>query len=291
LAYNLTSGGGKMDFLGKEQSPLNFEEWDQLEKAIIDVAKKTLVCRRFMPVVGPIGVGHQVISYDVYLGVEPGVCEVRPGEESEQCEPVRTVKRRHIVLPTIYKPFSISWMDLEYYRQFNLPIDTASAAAFATAVAEDTLIIHGNPKLEIEGLLTVEGRQTMSMSDWDVLGNAFNDISLGIAKLSEKGFYGDYYLILNPKDYFKLNRVYHNTGLLEIEQIRKLVKDIYYTPIMPESRALLISAGPQNMDIVIGLDFSLAYVESTNMVHHFRVMEIMAPRIKRLGAILVIGEK
>ena len=29
-----------MDFLGKEQSPLNFEEWDQLEKAIIDVAKK-----------------------------------------------------------------------------------------------------------------------------------------------------------------------------------------------------------------------------------------------------------
>ena len=158
-------------------------------------------------------------------------------------------------------------------------------------MAEDTLIIHGNPILEIEGLLTVEGRQTMSMSDWDVLGNAFNDISLGIAKLSEKGFYGDYYLILNPKDYFKLNRVYHNTGLLEIEQIRKLVKDIYYTPIMPESKALLISAGPQNMDIVIGLDFSLAYVESTNVVHNFRVMEIVAPRIKRPGAILVIGEK
>ena len=31
-----------------------------------------------MPVVGPIGVVHQVISFEVYLGVEPGVCEVRP---------------------------------------------------------------------------------------------------------------------------------------------------------------------------------------------------------------------
>ncbi|MDW8066940.1 MAG: family 1 encapsulin nanocompartment shell protein [Aquificaceae bacterium] len=282
-----------MDFLGRDQSPITFEEWAQLENAIIEVAKKTLICRRFMPVVGPIGVGHQVISYDVYLGVEPGVCEVRPGEESESCEPVRTGRRKHITLPTIYKPFSISWRDLEYFRQFNLPIETsqASAASFATAVAEDTLIIHGNPRLDIEGFLTVEGRQSMSMSDWDVLGNAFNDVSLAISKLSEKGFYGPYYLLLNPKEYFKLNRVYHNTGLLEIEQIKKLVSDVYYTPIVPENKAILVSAGPQNMDLVVALDFSLAYVESTNMVHHFRVMEIVAPRIKRPGSIMVIGEK
>ncbi|MCS6957010.1 MAG: family 1 encapsulin nanocompartment shell protein [Aquificaceae bacterium] len=282
-----------MDFLGRDQSPITFEEWAQLENAIIEVAKKTLICRRFMPVVGPIGVGHQVISYDVYLGVEPGVCEVRPGEESESCEPVRTGRRKHITLPTIYKPFSISWRDLEYFRQFNLPIETsqASAASFATAVAEDTLIIHGNPRLDIEGFLTVEGRQSMSMSDWDVLGNAFNDVSLAISKLSEKGFYGPYHLLLNPKEYFKLNRVYHNTGLLEIEQIKKLVSDVYYTPIVPENKAILVSAGPQNMDLVVALDFSLAYVESTNMVHHFRVMEIVAPRIKRPGSIMVIGEK
>ncbi|MFN7065621.1 MAG: family 1 encapsulin nanocompartment shell protein [Aquificaceae bacterium] len=282
-----------MEFLGRDQGPLTFEEWEQLEGAIIDMAKRTLISRRFMPVIGPIGVGHQVISYDVYLGIEPGVCEVKPGEEAQLCEPVRTGKRRHITLPALYKPFVLSWRDLEYYRQFNLPIDTsqASAAAFATAVAEDTLIIHGNTKLEIEGLLTVEGRQTMSMSDWDVLGNAFNDVSLAISRLAEKGFYGEYYLILNPKDYFKLNRVYHNTGLLEIEQIRKLVKEVYHTPIMQESKALLVSAGPQNMDLVLGMDISLAYVESINMVHHFRVMEIIAPRIKRPGAIMVIGEK
>ncbi|MEN3028137.1 MAG: family 1 encapsulin nanocompartment shell protein [Aquificaceae bacterium] len=282
-----------MDFLGKDQSPLSFEEWQQLEEAIIQVARKTLICRRFMPLVGPIGVGHQVISYDIYLGVEPGVCEVRPGEESEACEPIRTGKRKHITLPTLYKPFSISWRDLEYYRQFNLPLEVsqASAAAFATSVAEDTLIIHGNLKLEIEGFLTVEGRQTMSMSDWDVLGNAFNDVSIAIARLSEKGFYGPYYLLLNPKEYFKLNRVYHNTGLLELEQIKKLVADVYYTPIVPENRAIMISSGPQNMDLVVGLDISLAYVESTNMVHNFRVMEIVAPRIKRPGAVMVIGEK
>jgi len=281
-----------MDFLGKYQSPLTEEEWNTLEEAIISVAKRSLVCRRFISVVGPLGAGHQVVSYDVFLGVEPGSCEVRPGEEFESCEPVRTGTRKHIVLPTIYKPFTISWRDLEYWRQFNLPMDTstAMAASFATAVAEDTLIIHGNKRLGIEGLLTVEGRQSMSMSDWDVVGNAFNDISLGVSKLSESGFFGPYYLLLNPKQYFQLNRVYHNTGLLELEQIKKLVEDVFYTPIVPEGKAILLSAGPQNMDIVIGMDLSLAYVETSNMVHHFRVMEILAPRIKRPGAILVIGK-
>ncbi len=282
-----------MDFLGRDQSPLSFEEWDYLENTIVDVAKKTLICRRFMPVVGPIGPGHQMVSYDVYLGVEPGVCEVRPGEETEICEPVRTGRRKHVSIPTIYKPFTVSWRDLEYFRQFNLPMDTsqAAAAAFATAVAEDTLVIHGNRKLDMEGLLTVEGRQTMSMSDWDVMGNAFNDVSLGISKLSEKGFYGPYYLLLNPREYFKLNRVYHNTGLLEIEQIRKLVSDVYHTPIVPEGKAILISSGPQNLDMVVALDISLAFTETSNMVHHFRVMEMVVPRIKRPGAIMVIGEK
>jgi uncharacterized linocin/CFP29 family protein len=285
-------GGKNMDFFGRSVSPLTEEEWNTLESVIIDVAKRSLVCRRFMNVVGPLGLGHQVISYDVFLGVEPGSCEVRPGEESEVCQPVRTGTRKHIVLPTIYKPFNISWRDLEYWRQFNLPIDTssASAAAFATAVAEDTLILHGNKKLGIEGLLTVEGRQTMSMSDWEVVGNAFNDVSLGIAKLSEMGFFGPYYMVLNPKQYFQLNRVYHNTGLLELEQIKKVVSDIFYTPIVPEGKAILVSAGPQNMDIVIGADISLAYVESSNMVHQFRVMEVLVPRIKRPGAVLVIGK-
>ena len=142
----------------------------------------------------------------------------------------------------------------------------------------------------IDGLLTVEGRQSISMSDWDVMGNAFNDVSLGIAKLTESGFFGPYHLILNPKDYFKLNRVYHNTGLLEIEQIKKIVNQVHHTPIVPEGKAILVSAGPQNMDLVVALDMSLAYVETNNMVHQFRVMEIAVPRIKRPSAILIIGK-
>ncbi len=281
-----------MDFLGREESPFTAEEWEQIDSEVIKAAKETLVCRRFIPVTGPIGPGHQTISYDVIYGMEPGVCEIKPGQEYETCEPIRTGVRKHIPIPTIYKDFIITWRDLEHWRQFNLPIDTSNAvaAAIATAIAEDTLILLGNKNLGLEGLMTAEGINKMSMSDWTQVGNAFNDVIAGVSKLVEQGFYGNYYLVVNPKLYFLLNRMHDNTGLLEIEQIKKVVKDVLQTPIMPENKVLLVSAGSQNFDLVIAQDISVAFVESTNMNHVLRVLEMVALRIKRPGSILVIGK-
>ncbi len=281
-----------MDFLGREDSPLTEEEWKQIDEAVVEVAKNTLVCRRFIPVVGPIGPGHQMVSYDVIYGMEPGVCEIKPGQEYETCEPIRAGVRKHVPIPTIYKDFVISWRDLEHFRQFNMPIDTSNAvaASVATAVAEDTLILLGNKNLGLEGLMNAEGINRISMSDWSVVGNAFNDVMAGISKLVEQGFYGDYYLLVNPRQYFQLNRMHDNTGLLEIEQIKKIVSEVFQSPIVPENKALLVSAGPQNFDLVIAQDVSVAYVESTNMNHLFRVLEMVALRIKRPGSILVIGK-
>ncbi|HIC97082.1 MAG TPA: DUF2184 domain-containing protein, partial [Aquificaceae bacterium] len=272
-----------MDFLGREESPLTSREWEHIDKAVIGAAKETLVCRRFIPVVGPIGPGHQVVSYDVIYGMEPGVCEIKPGQEYETCEPIRTGMRKHVPIPTIYKDFIISWRDLEHYRQFDMPIDTSNAvaAAVATAVAEDTLLLLGNKNLGLEGLMTAEGINKMSMSDWSQVGNAFSDVVEGISKLVQQGFYTNYYLLINPKQYFQLNRMHDNTGLLEIEQIKKVVKDVLQTPIVPEDKALLLSAGPQNFDLVIAQDISVAYVESSNMNHVFRVLEMVVLRIKR----------
>ncbi len=280
-----------MEFLQREEAPLTVEEWEQIDKAVLETARNALVCRRFMPLVGPIGAGHQVISYDVLYGVEPGVCEIKPGQEYEVCEPIRTGVRKHVPIPTLYKDFVISWRDLEYWREFNLPVDTtnATAAAYSLAVAEDSLIILGNEKLGIEGLLTAKGVNETELSDWSSVGAAFNDVIRGISKLVEKGFYGNYYLILHPRRYFLLNRIHDNTGLLELEQIKKVVKEVYQTPIMPEDKVLLLSVSPANFDLVVALDITVAFVETANMNHTFRVMEMVVPRIKRPESILVMG--
>ena len=281
-----------MDFLGRDASPLTQDEWEQIDVAVAEISKNTLICRKFIPIAGPIGPGHQTVPYDVIYGVEPGVCEIKPGQEYETCEPVRIGHRKHLQIPTIYKDFVISWRDLEYYRQFNVPIDTSSAvsAAVATAIAEDTLILLGNKKLGVDGLLSVEGVNKLSMSDWSVVGNAFNDVMAGISKLVDQGFYSNYHLIVNPKLYFYLNRMHDNSGLLEIEQIKKMVSEVHQTPVIPDNKAILVSAGPQNFDIVIAQDISVAYIESANMNHIFRVLEMITLRIKRPSSILIIGK-
>ncbi|AAC07600.1 family 1 encapsulin nanocompartment shell protein [Aquifex aeolicus] len=280
-----------MEFLQRDQAPLTAEEWEQIDKTAYEVFKSTVVCRKFMPVVGPFGAGHQVVSYDVLYGVEPGVCEVKPGQEYKVCEPVRTGERKHVPVPTLYKDFVISWRDLEHWRQFNLPVDTTGVAAAASslAVAEDKLILFGNQEMGIEGFLTAKGTLREELSDWEKVGNAFQDVVKGISRLVEKGFYTNYYLIVNPKRYFLLNRIHDNTGLLELEQIKKVVKEVYQTPIIPEDIVLLVSASPANFDLAIALDVNVAFVETSNMNHTFRVMEMVVPRIKRPEAILIFS--
>ena len=176
----------------------------------------------------------------------------------------------------------------EASTQLGAPLDVGktAAAAAATAQAEDRLILDGDPGLDVRGLRTVEGRQVLPMSDWAAEGRAFNDVVNGVRALTQHGFTGPYTLIVSPQLYANLNRVFDDTGVLEIEQIEKLARrGVFATGILSEPAALLVDSGAQNMDLAVGLDLAVAYVESSNLNHHFRVLESLVPRVRRPGAV------
>src|SRR5207247_1786116 len=82
-----------------------------------------------------------------------------------------------------------------------------------------------------------------------------------------------------------LNRVFDNTGVLEVEQIEKLARrGVFATGILPELTAVLVDSGGQNMDLAVGVDLTVAYVERSNLNHHFVVLKSLALRIRRPGA-------
>ncbi|MCY0910078.1 MAG: family 1 encapsulin nanocompartment shell protein, partial [Sulfobacillus thermotolerans] len=86
------------------------------------------------------------------------------------------------------------------------------------------------------------------------------------------------------------HRLYGNTGVLEIEQIRKLAEQgVYVSPLMPTHTVLVLAAGAENMDLAIGIDAVVGYVESTSMNHRLRVLETLTLRIKRPAAICHIA--
>ena len=162
----------------------------------------------------------------------------------------------------------------------------AAAAAVACAQAEVHLVFNGDPALGLPGLRNVDGRQTAPMGDWGRVGQAFAAVVDGVRLLTAQSFPGPYALVVSPQLYAQLNRIFGNTGVLELEQVEKLARrGVYPSSVLPEPSALLLDSGAQNMDLAVAFDLSVAFVESTNLNYRFRVLESLVLRIHRPGAI------
>jgi uncharacterized linocin/CFP29 family protein len=273
------------DFLQRDQAPLSNEQWVVVDQTVVRAAQSVLIGRRIMPMVGPFGAGVEVLPVDIVGGGALGQIDLLGNAEGEA---IGIQERRFLPLPLLYTDFWVHWRDLEASTQLGTPLDLgkAAAAAAATAQTEDRLIFHGSPGLGIAGLLNMDGRQVLPMSDWGQAGNAFSDVVNAVRALTAQRFTGPYALVVSPQLYADLNRIFDNTGVLEIEQIEKLARrGVYATGIVPEPTAILVDSGAQNMDLAIGVDLAVAYVESSNLNHQLRVLESLVPRIRRPGAV------
>ena len=273
------------DYLQRDQAPLTGAQWSVLDAAVVSTARASLVGRRFISLVGPFGPGVEALPSDTLSGTREGWVDLLGNEESEI---IGVERRRFLPLPVIYKDFWLHWRDLETSRQFGTPleIDKAAGGAFACAQAEDRLIFDGDSKLLLPGLRTADDRRTLPMRDWGREGQGFSDVVDGVRVLTDGGFTGPYALAVSPRLYAQLNRVFDNTGVLELEQIEKLARrGVYPSSVLPEPCALLVDSSPQNLDLAIAVDLAVAFVESTNLNYRLRVVESLVLRIHRPGAI------
>jgi len=276
------------DFLYRDEAPLSQSEWDQIDKVVVDTARRQLVGRRFITVQGPFGPGLQEVPVYVFTETAPAIVDIIGQEDPN---PIRASRRLHPVIPVIYKDFWLFWRDIETSHRFKVPLSLSAAAEAAADVAykEDDLIFNGNEALGYAGLATVQGRQELPRRNWAEMGSAFSDSVAAMQKLVSEGFYGPYVMVTTPADYALMARIYDNTGVLEIEQVRKIMTaGIYQSPVVREGMALVASIGPQNFDLVIAQDLITAYLSPQNLNHPFRVMESLVLRIHRPGAICTL---
>lgn len=272
----------------RDEAPLTEEEWKLLDETVVRVAGKQLVGRRFIDVFGPLGAGVQTVQQDIFAGVDVGDISIL-GEEDTH--PVHAETRSFVPLPMIYKDFWVYWRDLETARncRTGLDISAAAGAAVFVAQAEDNLILNGHEKLGFEGLLNAKWRNSVPLLNWDEPGAAFQNIVDAHKKLVDASYYGPFALVTSPDLYAKMQRVYDNTGVLEIVQVRELMTaGVFQTPVMPENSAVVVSAGPANLDIAIAQDLITGYLGPDKMNHPFRVFETLVLRIKRPESICTL---
>jgi uncharacterized linocin/CFP29 family protein len=277
-----------LQFLKKEEAPLTQTDWETLNRIVVEIVRRNIVGRKIIELSDPYDVGVQFVAQDKIESGNSGACGIF-GETD--CEVVKIKERKYLPLPIIYKDFKIHWRDVETAKKLGVPVDfsVAVVAAAQVALAEDRLIFEGDKEAGFQGLLNAEGRNKVKKADWSKEGSAFSNILDAVVKLNEAGFYSNLALVLNPKDYAILHRLYGNSGTLEIDQIKKLFDvGVFTTPVIPQNKAVLVSTGIENMDLFVSQNVITAYINYDNMDHYFRVFEIVALRIKRPESICTI---
>jgi uncharacterized linocin/CFP29 family protein len=280
----------KYDFLEHREAPLDEGEFDRLHEAVVQAARRRLVGRRFIELYGPMGAGVQAIPYDEFTGEETGHLDLT-GEIDGGA--IFTDRRSFRALPIIYKDFVIHWRDLQMTRQLGMPLDVSAAAGAAAwaAVQEDRLIFHGDAKMGHEGLMTHPERHQIKLSGgWDKPGAAFKNVVSATEKLFADGHYGPYAMVVSPRLWANLHRLWEDARTLEIDNVRRLLDGgVYRSDVLEETSAVVVSTGRENMDIAIGLDLTVAYLGAEHMNHPFRVLETVLLRIKHPDAICTIA--
>lgn len=276
------------DVLNREEAPISAEEWLQIDRVVVEMARRLLIGRRFIDVFGPMGAGIQDVDYQVFGPMGEASISLM-GEEGSQ--PITPVARAHTHLPMILKDFLLFWRDVETARRLGTPVDVGAAAAAAAFVAqrEDDLIFNGDPQFGLEGLLTATGAHRVKAGEWLEAGSAFRAVAAAIQTLISDGFYPPYAVVVNPVAYAQMQRVYECSGVLEIEHVRQLAQDgVYQTQAIRDVPGLVLSLGPQNVDLVIGQDFTTAFLGPEGLNLPFRVFETLALRLKRPQAICIL---
>jgi len=266
------------EYLLREDAPLSKEDWGRIDNTVVEVAKRLLVGRRFIQLFGPLGQGVQFVTVDRLDGATDDVVAVDLNQ------------RQVVQLSAIQKDFKLLWQDLANGEQTGLKFDPgpAAVAAAAAAQAEDQLIFRG--KVNTDGLLTVKGHATSPLGNWDEANSGITAVAGAVGKLMGGGFLGPFALVTNPVTYAKLLRPVHGQGAqLEIKLVEQIATaGVFQTPVLKDNEVLVVSTSPEDLDLAVGQDLVTAYLGPDGLDHVFRVIETIALRIKRPGAICVL---
>ena len=257
-------------YLGRTEAPLGAETWKLLDSTMIEAAKSQMAGRRILTIDGPFGFGLKVIPVND--------CDMEEGISGSTFVPVNEIKSE----------FSLGKRDLASFEKDRLILDLGpvACAAIDCAAKEDQIIFHGVQGAS--GLLTAEGSSVQTLTKWDKIGTAADQVIESVTKLDDAGFHGPYCMALAPSLYNLLLRRYPQGDGTELDHIRNIVTDgVVKAPVLKKGGVLLAS-GRQYATIVVGQDMTIAFNGPVGDGLDFYVIESLALLIRAPEAICVL---
>ena len=271
-----------MRYLMRDGAPLTDGQWEQIDKAVVGEATKTLVGRRFLDV-KVVGAQMQNVHVDKMENVGRASVDFWGREDQDAID---VGDRRFVELMNIYADFMISWRDVD--NEQGTGVQAARDAATLVSRREDDLIFHGDAKMGVEGIFTAKGVNNLPISDWGEGEGPVRDIANAIEVLVDRGCSGERALVVSQDLYARLHRIQPGTGMMEVDRVKSLVGKLLRSSRLEKNTACLVYCEPQNMDLVVGQDMITAYMGNEKLDQVFRVTETVVPRIKRPQAIAIL---
>jgi uncharacterized linocin/CFP29 family protein len=257
-------------YLERDAAPISADAWKLLDDTMIGAAKSQLAGRRMISIDGPFGFGFKVVPLTD--------CEFEDGITSSTFIPVNLIESE----------FCLGKRDLASYEKdkVTISLDTVARAAIDCAQKEDKVIfqgVHGSP-----GLLTVKGTSTQTLTKWDKIGTAADQVIEAVTKLDNAGFHGPYSMALAPAEYNLLLRRYPQGEGTELDHIRTIVTEGVVKAPGLKKGGVLLASGSYFTSLVIGQDMAIGYIgpEGNNM--QFHVVESLALLVKVPESICVL---
>jgi len=126
----------------------------------------------------------------------------------------------------------------------------------------------------------------VKLGDWSAPDVPLADVVAATEALFTDGFVGPYALVLSPVLHGQTLKVSRGMGRTVGHLIKEIADGgIYRTQLLSGSQGLVLALGAHNFDLVIGQDLIAAYEGNEGLDHAFSVLETLALRVKRPGAI------
>ncbi|HVP94886.1 MAG TPA: family 1 encapsulin nanocompartment shell protein [Methanoregulaceae archaeon] len=255
-------------YLGREEAPIAESTWNTIDNVVTETAKSILSGRKLLGIEGPFGFGLKAVPLSDNEKGGFGISGMLP-------------------LVSVTGSFTLGKRDIAAFERDNLPQnwEKVAMAAIQCAKEEDTIIFKGAG--QVQGLLNTKGSGSVSLSSWNTIGKAADDLIKAVTHLDGEGFHGPYSLALAPARYNLLLRRYPQGGT-ELEHLQAIVGDgVTKTPVL-EDGGVLIASGKQYGSIVIGQDLKTGYIGPTLDSLEFSLTESLALMIRAPKMICVL---
>jgi uncharacterized linocin/CFP29 family protein len=259
-------------YLLRDDAPLEEKTWDLIDRTMIDAAKSFLTGRRMLSIEGPYGFGLKAIPLQDCVG-DGGV-----------------ITNCVLPLSLIQTSFTLGRRDVAAYERDSLYLNTEviACAAIDMARLEDAIIFQGTAGNN--GLMTLDSTGSFTLSSWNTLGKAADDVIKAITALDEAGFHGPFTMALNPARYNLLFRRYPQ-GATELELLKEIITEgIFKAPII-NSGGVILAAGRPYCSLVLGQDMQVGYIGPMEQNLEFSISESLGLMVRQPCSICVLKEK